>query len=79
MNGFYMQYCVLVKEEVLVFEEIHAENASDIIFSLFRQGFVLAPVLIEANNAENARACYQHRYEWKDVSTAFQQKKVLVC
>ncbi|KDM93159.1 hypothetical protein EA58_02925 [Photobacterium galatheae] len=74
-----MKYCVLVKEDVLVFEAFNAENASAIIMSLFRQGFVLAPVLIEANNAENARACFQNRFEWNDISTAFQQRKVLIC
>ncbi|QUJ66612.1 hypothetical protein KDD30_10610 [Photobacterium sp. GJ3] len=74
-----MKFCVLVKEDVLVFEALHAENASDIIMSLFRQGFVLAPVLIEANNSENARACFLSRYEWQEVTAAFQQRKVLVC
>ncbi|UIP28801.1 hypothetical protein [Photobacterium sp. TLY01] len=79
MDGFCMKFCVLVKEDVLVFEALNAESSSDIILSLFRQGFVLAPVFIEANNAENARASFMSRFEWHEIAAAFQQKKILAC
>ncbi|UTM58189.1 hypothetical protein L4174_004925 [Photobacterium sp. CCB-ST2H9] len=74
-----MQYCVLVKEDVLVFEAVNSDESFSVIFGLFKQGFVLAPVLVEANNAENARVCFHHRFQWEDLKNAFDTKKVLLC
>lgn len=74
-----MQYCVLVKEDVFIFEDVHAECSSEVIFSLLKQGFIYLPVSIEANNADNARICFHNRYQWGDLTQAFQSKQVLRC
>ncbi|UTV28447.1 hypothetical protein [Photobacterium atrarenae] len=70
---------MLAKEDVFIFEDIHAERSSEVIFSLLTQGFIYLPVSIEANDVENARICFHNRYQWADLTQAFQSKQVLRC
>ncbi|MGI0116808.1 hypothetical protein [Zooshikella sp. RANM57] len=72
-----MEFCVLSKDNVLILEDISCNDTAEIITSLFKQGFILAPVLIEANNAEDARRSFINRFTWEELANALKNKKLL--
>lgn len=72
-----MEFCILSKEDVLVVEDIAKTETAEIILALFKQGFVLAPILIEANNAENARLVFINRFQWRELGQAMANRQLL--
>lgn len=72
-----MEFCILSNGDITVAEDISKEEASEVMLSLFKQGFVLAPVLIEANNAENAKLVFSHCFKWDELGKAMENKQVL--
>ncbi|WP_434339236.1 hypothetical protein [Motilimonas cestriensis] len=72
-----MEFCILSKGDVLVAEDITKTETAEIILALFKQGFVLAPILIEANNAENARLVFINRFQWQELGEAMTNRQLL--
>ncbi|MDO6526302.1 hypothetical protein Q4519_11470 [Motilimonas sp. 1_MG-2023] len=72
-----MEFCILAKGDVLVVEDIAKTETAEIILALFKQGFVLAPILIEANNAENARLVFINRFQWRELGEAMTNRQFL--
>ncbi|MBE4591428.1 hypothetical protein BOO24_03510 [Vibrio navarrensis] len=72
-----MKFCILAKDDVFIVENIENLKTERIVFSLFTQGFVLIPMIIEAPNAENALLVYQNRFRYQDLCDTIKSMSII--
>lgn len=64
------RYLFLIKGNLIMAQPLAAPETGELLISLLQQGFVAAPLLVWASNAEQALACYEGKAQRQALSSS---------